>query len=88
MSLIANLMLYLLTKYNMSNIAVVNVLQIWSGSSNIASIGGALISDTFLGRFWTLFYGSIASLLVNNCRIPIFFPLSSNNNNNRHLIYT
>lgn len=63
MSLISNLTVYLLTKYNLSGIFVVNVVQIWNGSSNIASLVGAFISDTYLGRFRTLLYGCIASLL-------------------------
>ncbi|XP_027368829.1 protein NRT1/ PTR FAMILY 2.8 [Abrus precatorius] len=63
MSLISNLTVYLLTNYNLSAIFVVNVVQIWNGSSNITSIIGAFISDTYLGRFRTLLCGSIASLL-------------------------
>ncbi|XP_028763381.1 protein NRT1/ PTR FAMILY 2.8-like [Neltuma alba] len=63
MSLILNITLYLRSNYNMNNIAVVNVVQIWVGSSNMASIAGALITDTYLGRFRALLYGSIASLL-------------------------
>ncbi|KAJ1378439.1 Proton-dependent oligopeptide transporter family [Sesbania bispinosa] len=63
MSLISNLTMYLLSNYNLSGIFVVNVVQIWNGSSNIASLVGAFISDTYLGRFRTLLYGSIASLL-------------------------
>ncbi|WJX95461.1 hypothetical protein P8452_76779 [Trifolium repens] len=63
MSLISNLTVYLLTNYNLSGLFVVNVVQIWNGSSNIASIVGAFISDTYLGRFKTLLYGCIASLL-------------------------
>jgi peptide/histidine transporter 3/4 len=66
MSLISNLTVYLLTNYNLSGLFVVNVVQIWNGSSNIASIVGAFISDTYLGRFKTLLYGCIASLLVIN----------------------
>lgn len=65
MSLIANITVYLRTKYNMDGILLVNVVSIWSGSSNITAIPGALISDTYLGRFRTLLYGSIASFLVN-----------------------
>ncbi|KAI4336045.1 hypothetical protein L6164_014621 [Bauhinia variegata] len=63
MSLTLNLTLYLLKEYNMSSISVVNVKQIWNGSSNVASLVGAFISDSYLGRFRTLFYGCIASLL-------------------------
>ncbi|KAJ7945960.1 Protein NRT1/ PTR FAMILY 2.11 [Quillaja saponaria] len=63
MSLISNISVYLLTKYNMNGIAMVNVVNIWNGSSNVASLAGAFVSDTYLGRFWTLLCGSIASLL-------------------------
>ncbi|XP_014506587.1 protein NRT1/ PTR FAMILY 2.8 [Vigna radiata var. radiata] len=63
MSLVSNLTVYLLSNYNLSNIYVVNVVQIWNGSSNIFSLIGAFISDTYLGRFKTLFFGSIASFL-------------------------
>ncbi|KAL5809235.1 hypothetical protein ACOSQ3_029926 [Xanthoceras sorbifolium] len=63
MSLIANITVYLRTRYNMNGILLVNVVSIWSGSSNLTSIPGALISDTYLGRFYTLLFGSIASLL-------------------------
>ncbi|OMO66465.1 Proton-dependent oligopeptide transporter family [Corchorus capsularis] len=63
MSLIANLTVYLKTKFNMDGIAVVNVMTIWSGCSNLTSIAGALVSDTFLGRYLTLLFGSISSLL-------------------------
>ncbi|XVF55183.1 hypothetical protein PTKIN_Ptkin06aG0016400 [Pterospermum kingtungense] len=54
MSLIANMTVYLKTKYNMDGILVVNVINSWSGCSNITSIAGALVSDAFLGRFHTL----------------------------------
>jgi dipeptide/tripeptide permease len=64
MSLISNMTVYLNTKYNMSGIFVVNVVTIWNGSSNIASLAGAFLSDAYLGRFHTLLFGSIASLLV------------------------
>ncbi|GAV65441.1 PTR2 domain-containing protein, partial [Cephalotus follicularis] len=63
MSLIANIAVYLKTKYNLDGILLVNVVTIWSGSSSLTAIAGAIISDTYLGRFRTLFYGSIASLL-------------------------
>ncbi|XP_057952591.1 protein NRT1/ PTR FAMILY 2.8 [Malania oleifera] len=63
MSLIANLTVYLNTQYNMGGMLLVNVVNIWSGCSNIAPLAGAFISDTYLGRFQTLLFGSIASFL-------------------------
>ena len=64
MSLISNITVYLTTKYNLSGIFVVNVVNIWNGSSNITSLAGAFVADAYLGRFRTLLFGSIASLLV------------------------
>lgn len=64
MSLISNIAFYLVTQYNLRGIYVVNVVNIWYGTSNIASIAGAYISDAYLGRFRTLLLGSVASLLV------------------------
>ncbi|GMH16975.1 hypothetical protein Nepgr_018816 [Nepenthes gracilis] len=63
MSLIANITVYLNTMYNMDGILLVNVVNMWSGSSNISSLAGAFLSDAYLGRFHTLLIGSIASLL-------------------------
>ncbi|CAM8974155.1 unnamed protein product [Rhodiola kirilowii] len=54
MSLIANITVYLRTRYNLEGVLLVNVVQIWSGTCNIM---------TLLGRFKTLLFGSIASLL-------------------------
>ncbi|KAK4485701.1 hypothetical protein RD792_008347 [Penstemon davidsonii] len=64
MSLIANITVYLRTRYNLSGILLVNVVQIWSGTSNISSIAGAIVSDVVLGRFLTLLFGTIFSLLI------------------------
>lgn len=64
MSLIANMTVYLTTKYNLSGIFMVNVVNIWNGSSNVASLAGAFVSDTYLGRFRTLLFGCFSSLLV------------------------
>ncbi|CAN1275501.1 Protein NRT1/ PTR FAMILY 2.8 [Linum perenne] len=63
MGLIGNLTLYLQSKYNMDSILVVNVFNVWSGSSNLTPLIGAFLSDAYLGRFRTLLYGSIASFL-------------------------
>lgn len=64
MSLISNITVYLSTQYNVNGTFVVNVVNIWIGTSNIATLAGAFIADTRLGRYRTLLYGSIASFLV------------------------
>ncbi|XP_047309336.1 protein NRT1/ PTR FAMILY 2.8-like [Impatiens glandulifera] len=63
MSLVANITVYLRSKYNMDGIQLVNVVNIWSGSSNFTTLAGAFFSDAYLGRFLTLLIGSIASML-------------------------
>ncbi|GFP80109.1 protein nrt1/ ptr family 2.8 [Phtheirospermum japonicum] len=63
MSLLANITVYLRTKYNLSGILLVNIVTVWSGTSNVASILGAIVSDAYLGRFLTLLIGTIFSLL-------------------------
>ncbi|XP_010558949.1 PREDICTED: protein NRT1/ PTR FAMILY 2.8 [Tarenaya hassleriana] len=63
MSLIANLTVYLQNKYNIGGVFLVNIVTIWSGLSNISAVAGAFVSDAYLGRFWTLLLGSIASFL-------------------------
>lgn len=64
MSLVANLVLYLHTKYNLENVDSANVYNIWSGSCNVAPLIGAYLADSHLGKFSTLLYSSIASLMV------------------------
>ncbi|KAJ6871226.1 hypothetical protein NC652_036785 [Populus alba x Populus x berolinensis] len=79
MGLIANLTVYLQTRFNMDGIQLVNVFNIWSGSTNVTPLLGAFLSDTYLGRFRTLICGSTASFLHctggSNCQKPEFWQL-------------
>ncbi|KAL8230667.1 hypothetical protein R6Q57_000445 [Mikania cordata] len=63
MSLVMNMTVYLRTKYNMSGIFLVNVVTIWIGTSNIWSLVGAFVADAYIGKFLTLLFGSLASLM-------------------------
>ena len=51
MSLMANLVLYLRTMYNLDNVTSVNIVIIWSGFSNILPLLGALLADAYLGKY-------------------------------------
>jgi len=73
MSLIGNLSVYLMTKYNLGGVFLVNVINIWFGSCNILTLAGAFVSDAYLGRFWTLLLGSIASFIVIFLSFVVFF---------------
>lgn len=67
MSLIANLVLYLRTQYNMDTTVSVEVFNIWAGSANFLPLVGAYLADAYMGKFNMLLIGSIASFLVNTC---------------------
>ncbi|CAL9027845.1 unnamed protein product [Prunus brigantina] len=59
----ANMILYLLYEYNMEAATGASILFLWSAISNFTPIVGAFLSDSHLGRFRTITWGSIVSLL-------------------------
>ncbi|XAR65143.1 hypothetical protein NMG60_11009146 [Bertholletia excelsa] len=61
--LLANFMIFLLTEMHMEQAAAASLLNIWSGMTNFAPLAGAFISDAYVGRFWTIAFGSFASFL-------------------------
>lgn len=61
---LANLMVYLSTVFNMKNITAAMVINIFNGTSNIAPLLGAFLSDSHFGRYKILAFASISSLLV------------------------
>ena len=68
--LLANMVMYLTKEYHIGNASAGSILFIWSAISNFLPIVGAFISDSYLGRFRVIAWGSIASLLVS---IPTAF---------------
>nr|DAD31139.1 TPA_asm: hypothetical protein HUJ06_009990 [Nelumbo nucifera] len=63
MSLIANITVFLRSKYNLDGLYLVNVVSIWFGTCNFAPLAGAFVSDSYFGKFWTLLLGSFSSFL-------------------------
>ncbi|MGD7201754.1 hypothetical protein ACQCRF_27755, partial [Ralstonia pseudosolanacearum] len=61
MSLLANLVVYLRTQYNLDGVSAVTIFAMWSGTCNIAPLLGAFIADAYIGKFRTLIYGSLTS---------------------------
>ncbi|PKU66293.1 putative peptide/nitrate transporter [Dendrobium catenatum] len=59
----SNLLVYLTTIFHMKSVAATALLQIFNGTTNLAPILGAFLSDTYLGRYYTLAFASISSLL-------------------------
>ena len=61
---ISNLAVYLTTVYNMKSVAAATLIHVFNGTYNVATLFGAYVSDTYLGRHKTLGYASLSSLLV------------------------
>ncbi|KAL4194036.1 hypothetical protein AMTRI_Chr05g57200 [Amborella trichopoda] len=59
----ANMILYLMTEYNLNPVSAAKILFTWSATSNFMPIIGAFVSDSYLGRFRVITLGSIATLL-------------------------
>ncbi|KAK4485693.1 hypothetical protein RD792_008337 [Penstemon davidsonii] len=60
---LSNLQVYLTTVFNMSRISATTLLNVFNGTTNIATLLGAYFCDTYFGRYKTLGFGSIASFL-------------------------
>lgn len=60
---LANLLVYLTQVFNMKSITAANFLNVFNGTSNFATLAGAVLSDTFFGRYTTLGFCSILSFL-------------------------
>ncbi|KAK4715764.1 hypothetical protein R3W88_014102 [Solanum pinnatisectum] len=59
----ANLIIYLMTYYNMTAAAGTSILGIRTALSNGLAIVGAIISDSYCGRFKAVAIGSISTLI-------------------------
>nr|AAL48239.1 At1g69870/T17F3_10 [Arabidopsis thaliana] len=68
--LLANFMVYLTKVFHLEQVDAANVINIWSGFTNLTPLVGAYISDTYVGRFKTIAFASFATLLV---RIIFFY---------------
>ncbi|KAI7733727.1 hypothetical protein M8C21_002947 [Ambrosia artemisiifolia] len=61
--LLANMIFYLMQVYNMEAVTGTSVLYIWSALSTGLCVFGAFVSDSYLGRFQVIAFGSICSLV-------------------------
>ena len=59
-----NLLVYLTTVFNMKSITATNLVNVFNGTCNFATLLGAFLSDTYFGRYKTLGFASISSFLV------------------------
>ncbi|XP_047325084.1 protein NRT1/ PTR FAMILY 1.2-like [Impatiens glandulifera] len=58
-----NMIIYLMSEYNMSMTTASNFIFIWSAATTFFPILGAIIADSYLGRFTMIAVGSLVSLL-------------------------
>ncbi|KAK3439166.1 hypothetical protein EUGRSUZ_C03811 [Eucalyptus grandis] len=58
-----NMILYLINKYQFNAASGANVLFLWSAISSFMPALGAFLSDSYLGRFRVIGFGSVISLL-------------------------
>lgn len=63
MGTMVNLSLYLTTIFNMKSIEATTFLSTFQGTTNLATLVGAYLSDTYFGRYKTLGFASIVSVL-------------------------
>ncbi|KAL8537204.1 hypothetical protein ACS0TY_012398 [Phlomoides rotata] len=61
--LMTNMILYLMKQYNMEMTFASNLLFFWSSATTFMPFVGAIIADSFLGRFYTIGIGSVICLL-------------------------
>ncbi|PKI37234.1 hypothetical protein CRG98_042386 [Punica granatum] len=62
---LSNLTVYLTEVFNMKNVSAATLINVFNGTSNMAPLVGAYLSDTYFGRFKTLGFASVSSLLFD-----------------------
>ncbi|KAK6788989.1 hypothetical protein RDI58_012788 [Solanum bulbocastanum] len=58
-----NMLIYLMTFYNMSAATATSILGLWTALSDGLAIVGAIVADSYLGRFRAIAFGSISTLI-------------------------
>ncbi|KAK9044788.1 hypothetical protein V6N11_058680 [Hibiscus sabdariffa] len=73
-----NLLVYLTTVFNMQSISATNLVNVFNGTCNLATLIGAFLSDTYFGRYTTLGFASVSSCLGMDLSTPSFLiPINS-----------
>jgi dipeptide/tripeptide permease len=64
---------YLTQELNMPLVQASNTLTNFGGTASFTPLIGALIADSFAGRFWTIMAGSIIYEIVYITKIHLFY---------------
>ncbi|GLJ43898.1 hypothetical protein SUGI_0915060 [Cryptomeria japonica] len=59
--LAANMIVYLITKFNIKSIEATHIINISNGGNDLSPLVGAFLADAYLGRFWAISIGSFLS---------------------------
>ncbi|KAJ6818094.1 putative protein NRT1/ PTR FAMILY 2.11 [Iris pallida] len=59
----SNLLVYLTSVFHMQSVSATTLINFFHGTSNFAPVFGAFLSDTYFGRYVTLGFASISSLV-------------------------
>uniref|UniRef100_A0ACD5WA47 Uncharacterized protein n=1 Tax=Avena sativa TaxID=4498 RepID=A0ACD5WA47_AVESA len=60
---LSNMLVYLTTVYHMESVSAATLLNVFNGTSNLATVAGAFVSDTYLGRYPTIAAATICSFI-------------------------
>lgn len=64
LGLSSNMIVYLTKQFHMPNVMASYVLNVWGGTTNFTPLLGAFLSDSYVGRYWTISVGCMVSLIV------------------------
>lgn len=64
--LLPNMIFYLMNVYHLDAAKGTIILSLWSALSNAMAIFGGFLSDSYLGRFRVIAFGTFCSLLVSS----------------------
>ncbi|KAG0466208.1 hypothetical protein HPP92_017788 [Vanilla planifolia] len=77
----SNLLVYLTTVFHIKSIHAATILNVFNGTTSLATVLGAFVSDAYLGRYKTVGFASIVTLMgmvliTLTAAIPAFHPAS------------
>ncbi|CAI0408987.1 unnamed protein product [Linum tenue] len=61
----ASMILYLTREYGLENADGAQVMFIWTAAINFTPVIAAFLADSYVGRYWMIGFGSMASILGN-----------------------
>ncbi|CAN1837988.1 Protein NRT1/ PTR FAMILY 1.3 [Linum perenne] len=77
------MVIYLTKELLMEAVTASSIISLWSAASSFLSVGGAVLSDSLLGRFTVIIIGSFFTLLVRNVTTLLqFLPPHCNQSSN------